>query len=44
MIYYWAVRKDVILLLFAYEKSVSADLTPKQAAQLGKLVKQEFQG
>ena len=42
VIYYWAVRKDVILLLFAFAKSVSADLTPKQAAQLGRLVKQEF--
>ena len=36
---YWAVRKDVIL---AYAKNVSADLTPKQVAQLAKVVKQEF--
>ena len=42
VIYYWAVRKDVILLLFAYPKSVSADLTPKQVAQLAKVVKEEF--
>ena len=42
VIYYWAVRKDLILLLFAYPKSVSADLTPKQVAQLAKVVKEEF--
>ncbi|MCX6626399.1 MAG: type II toxin-antitoxin system RelE/ParE family toxin [Candidatus Solibacter sp.] len=42
VIYYWAVRKDVILLLFAYPKSAAADLTPKQVAQLAKIVKEEF--
>lgn len=42
IIYYWAVRKDLILLLYAYPKSVSADLTPKQVAQLAKVVKQEL--
>ena len=42
VIYYWAVRKDLILLLYAYRKNVSADLTPKQVAQLAKLVKEEF--
>jgi len=42
VIYYWAVRKDLILLLFAYPKNVSADLTPQQVAQLAKVVKEEF--
>ena len=42
VIYYWAVRKDLILLLYAYPKSVSADLSPKQVAQLAQAVKQEF--
>jgi RelE toxin of RelE / RelB toxin-antitoxin system len=42
VIYYWAVRRDVILLLYAYPKNVTADLTPKQIAQLGKVVKEEF--
>ena len=42
IIYYWAVRKGLILLLFAYPKSVSADLTSKQVRQLAKIVKQEF--
>lgn len=32
----------LILLLFAYPKSVSADLSPKQVAQLAMVVKQEF--
>ena len=42
VIYYWAVRNDLILLLYAYPKSVSADLTPKQVTQLAQVVKQEF--
>jgi hypothetical protein len=42
VIYYWAARRDLILLLYAYPKSVSADLTPKQVGQLAKVVKQEF--
>ena len=42
VIYYSAVRKDVILLPYAYPKNVSADLTPKQVTQLAKVVKQEF--
>src|SRR5450759_3319634 len=42
VIYYWAVRKDVILLLYAYPKNVAADLTPKQVSQLAKVVKEEF--
>ena len=42
VIYYWAVRKDLILLLYTYPKNVSADLTPRQVAQLAKVVKEEF--
>ncbi len=42
VIYYWAGRRDVILLLYAYPKKVTADLTPKQIAQLAKVVKEEF--
>jgi mRNA-degrading endonuclease RelE of RelBE toxin-antitoxin system len=42
IIYFWAVPKDVILLLYAYPKSATADLTPKQVAQLAKVVKEEF--
>jgi len=42
VIYYWAVRRDVVLLLYAYPKNVTADLTPKQIAHLAKVVKEEF--
>jgi mRNA-degrading endonuclease RelE of RelBE toxin-antitoxin system len=42
VVYYWAVRKDLILLLFVFRKNVSADLTPRQVAQLAKVVKEEF--
>lgn len=42
VIYYWAVRKDLILLLYAYPKNVVADLTPKQISRLAKVVKEEF--
>ena len=42
IIYYWAVRKDMILLLYAYPKNVAADLTPKQVVQLARVVKEEF--
>lgn len=42
VIYYWAVRRDLILLLYAYPKNVTADLSPKQVAQLAKVVKGEF--
>ena len=42
VIYYWVVRKDVILLLYAYSKNAAADLTPKQVSRLAKVVKEEF--
>lgn len=42
VIYYWAAREDLILLLFAYSKNVTTDLTPKQVLQLAKVVKEEF--
>lgn len=42
MIYYWAVRSDLTLLLYAYPKNVTADLTPRQVAQLAKAVLEEF--
>jgi len=42
VIYYWAVREDVILLLYAYSKNAAADLTRKQVSQLAKVVKEEF--
>jgi hypothetical protein len=42
IIYYWAVRKDLILLLYAYPKNMLADLSRKQVTQLAKMVKEEF--
>ena len=42
VIYYWAVLRDLILLLYAYAKNASADLTLRQVAQLAKVVKEEF--
>jgi len=42
IIYYWAVRKDVIVLLYAYPKNRAADLTPKQVSQLARVVKEEL--
>jgi hypothetical protein len=42
VIYYWAVRKDVILLLYAYPKNATADMTAKQVSQLANVVKEEF--
>ena len=42
VIYYWAVRKDLILLLYMYPKSARADLSNGQIAQLARVVKEEF--
>jgi len=42
VIYYWAMRKDVIVLLYAYPKNAAANLTAKQVAQIAKVVKEEF--
>ncbi len=42
VIYYWAVRKDMILLLYAYPKNVSTNLIPGQVAQLARVVREEF--
>ena len=40
--HYWASRKNLILLLYAYPKNATANLTPKQTTQLAKFVKEEF--
>ncbi len=42
VIYCWAVRKHVILMLFAYSKTATVDLTPKQVAHLAAAIKGEF--
>lgn len=42
IIYYWAVRRDKILMLFMYEKNDQSDLTPDQLKVLRKLIEKEY--
>lgn len=42
IIYYWATRDGVILMLLAYPKSEEDDLTSEQKKALAALVKEEF--
>ena len=41
VIYYWAMAKDRILLLFMYPKSERDDLSPKERKILRRIVEQE---
>lgn len=42
VIYYRAVRRSLILLLYAFPKNAAANLTARQTAQLAKVVQEEF--
>ena len=42
VIYYWAAAEQAFYMLFIYAKSAQGDLTPQQARQLGRLVREEF--
>lgn len=42
VIYYWNVRKDIILMLFIYSKNKHSDLDAHQLKQLRSLVMKEF--
>ena len=42
MIYYWAVRDEVVLMLLMYPKSEQDDLIPDQKKVLAVLVREEF--
>jgi hypothetical protein len=42
VIYYWVVRRDLIVLLYAYLKNEAADLTAKQVSELASVVRKEF--
>ena len=42
VIYYWAVRRDVVLFLYAYPKNETGDLTPAQVSRLALAIKKEF--
>lgn len=42
VIYYWAVKDEIILLLLLYPKSTQDDLSPEQTKILRKVVEDEF--
>ena len=42
VIYYWARKQDVMLMLLIYSKTRQDDLTPKQKAVLKKLIQEEY--
>ena len=42
VIYYWATRAAVVLLLLVYGKNEQEDLTPAQKKVLAALVREEF--
>ena len=42
VMYYWAVQRDVCLMLYAYSKNELENLTPSQLNTLAKVVKVEF--
>jgi mRNA-degrading endonuclease RelE of RelBE toxin-antitoxin system len=42
VIYYWAPGEEVFYMVYAYAKSEQGDLTPTQARQLGRVVREEF--
>lgn len=41
-IYYWAVSRDQILMVFAYPKNELEDLSDRQLAELAKVARKEF--
>ena len=42
VIYYWAVARDQILMLFLFPKSERADLTPAQITSLRKIIEADY--
>ncbi len=42
VVYYWVMANDQMLMLIAYSKTTTADLTPIQIRKLGQLVKNEL--
>jgi hypothetical protein len=42
IIYFWNEVSETFYMLYAYRKSESEDLTPRQLAVLSKLVREEF--
>jgi hypothetical protein len=42
LIYYWAISRDQILMLFVFAKNERSDLTPGQLAVLRQIVEEEY--
>ena len=42
IVYYWAVSRDLLLMLFLFAKGERDDLTPEQLRELRAVVKKEF--
>ena len=42
IIYYWAVKKSVMLMLYMYPKNVQEDLTAEQISILSAIVRREY--
>ena len=42
VLYYWDGEGETVYLLFVYEKTRQADLTPEQAKALGRLIREEL--
>ena len=42
VIYFWAVKRDRLLMLLMYRKGIQDDLTPDQLRKLRKIVEEEF--
>ncbi len=43
IIYYWAISRDQILMLFIFAKNERSDLTPNQLSVLRQMVEEEYQ-
>ncbi len=44
VIYYWAPRLDVVLMLYIYAKNKQENLTPTETKMLSKIVEEEYHG
>ena len=42
VIHYWAPRETAFYMLYVYAKAAQGDLTPAQARQLARVVREEF--
>jgi mRNA-degrading endonuclease RelE of RelBE toxin-antitoxin system len=42
VIYYWAVGRDTIVMLFLYAKNVQGDLSASQLRALRRIIEQEY--